>query len=451
MPEKVVRIGRAFFSQASFWQRGREAPNFTSPGKEKIVTTNAASPARNEGAPQNRQLQGEAAAPGENWRQQIEEMLQPTIASLRQQVAQAAEQQLEPLRSRIQRLAEQQQNGKAQQQANASPSQSLAPAAETPAPQVSARESALQQWGETLEGTALIILALGETLEGLALLMQALGIVVGGKPSSQQEEPSPQEEKAQEAEEAEPSAPEEREEPSLVQKVGDTVSGGAASVKQAVGHAAESSAPALHGLERALASLPQWARILEHASALVQALGDSASSQQDGMQKWGPILKHGAPLVKELSQALGGSSFQQGGHGGNAQRWGRMIGRAASALEALGNGSSQKQEDAKSSAQEREGASSSNQEQEKGSSVKEKLGGVTSTLKDLAGGSSSEKKKDGEGSSPLDALTGEGSPLQMLREFSKRQQGPGGLAPKGPVGRKPPPGPLRRDRIPKEE
>lgn len=459
------------------------------------MTTHAESPADGR-ATQNQQLQGKAATLGENWQRQIEEMLQPAVASIQQQVVHAAEQQLEPLRARIQELtgqqlagtlqdtphqespksppkeegasaekqdapdqqstslgAKEQQDGDSQKQG----SSGLRALAQSPTAQLPSRpsseeeeESALLRWGETLEGAALIVLALGETLEGLALLMQALGVMVGGKPSPQQQEERAPQENEQEEEEGKPSTPEEREEPSLVQKVGDTVSGGVSSVKQAVSHAAGSGSSAQQGLAGVLASLPQWARILEHASALMQALGDSSSSREDGLKKWGPIMKHGAPLVKELGQVLGGgSSSRRGGHGGsNVQRWGQMLGRAASALEALGDGSSQQQDDGKSSAREQEGESSSNQEQEKGSSVKQKLGGVTSTLKDLAGGSSSEKKDDEGGSSLLDALTGEGSPLQMLREFSKRQQGPGGLAPKGPIGRKPPPGPLRRDRLP---
>ena len=460
------------------------------------MTTNAASPADGR-TKQNQQPQGKAATLGENWQQQIEELLQPAVASIQQQVVQVAEQQLEPLRSRIQQLTGQQlaralqdtpqqispkappkEEGAPTERQDASDQQSASPGAkeqpggdsqqqrssglralvQSPTAQVPSQpsseeeeESALQRWGETLEGAALIVLALGEALEGLSLLMQALGLVIGGKPSSkQQEELSPQEEEEQGEEEGKPSTPEEREEPSLVQKVGDTVSGGVSSAKQAVSHVVGSSSSAQQGLEGALASLPQWGRILKHASALMQALGDSSSSRQDGMKKWGPILKHGSPLVKELGQILGGgSSSQRRGHGsGNVQQWGQMLGCAASALEAFGDGSSQKQVDDKSSAQEREGDSSPNQEQDKGSSAKQKIGGVTSTLKDLAGGSSTEEKNDEGGSSLLDALTGEGSPLQMLREFSKRQQGPGGLAPKGPIGRKPPPGPLRRDRLP---
>lgn len=457
------------------------------------MTTSTAPPARNEGAPQNRQPQGTAATPGENWQQQVEEMLQPTIATLQQQVARAAERQLEPLRLRIQQLAEQQlagavsdtlqrskrprqaaadaegvapteqgapqqqaapsgeeqpQDGKAQQQA-AAPSQTLAPPSPTEAPsgQVVEEESALQRWGGTLEDVALIVLAVGEVLDGIALILQAMDELLPTRPSAQRKpggEPSAQEEQEQEEEGGE----------SLFQKLGQVFAALALALRQMVSRLLGGSS-AQQGIEGALASLPQWGRILGHASALIQALGDSSSSQQGGlasMKKWGPIVKHGTPLVKELGQALGGLTSQQGDHGGgNVQRWGQILGRAASVLEALGDGSSQKQDDGKSSRQGHTDDSSSHQEQGSGSSSKQGGGGISSALQSLAGGSSSQKKDDGGGSSLLDALTGEASPLQMLREFSKRQQGPGGLAPKGPIGRKPPPGPLRRDRIPEAE
>jgi hypothetical protein len=465
-----------------------EPPNFNSPGKERIVITNAASPACNEGASQNQPSQGATATLGENWQQQIEEMVQPAIVSIQQQVAQAAEQQLEPLRSRVRHLAEQQlagavsntlqrdqlprqgapdtlkeqgasqqeigpageekrQDGKAQQQANSSSSPSLvqASAAKAPARQVSEEEPALQRWGGTLEDAALMMLAVGEVLDGVALIMQAMDELLPARSSSQREqngEPSSQEEQKGEGEGRE----------SLFQKLGRVFSAIASALRQMVSRLLGGGSSAQQGLEGVLASLPQWGRILEHASALLQALGDSSSSKQEGlssMKKWGPIVKHGTPLVKELGQVLGGLSSQQGDHGGGTiQRWGQILGRTASVLEALGD---QKQDDTKSSRQVRKGEPWSNQEQDNGSSPKQGGGGISSALQSLAGGTSSQKKDNGGSSSLLDALTGEASPLQMLREFSKRQQGPGGLAPKGPIGRKPPPGPLRRDRIPYAE
>ncbi|HEY7413562.1 MAG TPA: hypothetical protein VH593_00080 [Ktedonobacteraceae bacterium] len=440
------------------------------------MTTTAASPARNGGLPQNRQAQSGTATPDEYWQQQLREWLQPTIASLQQQVVLAAQHQLEPLRSRLQQLTEQQprqaisnaegtahkaqiaaqqnaepsekdlqQHSNTLPQTTAAPSRSLVPAsaAETPSQQVPATESALQRWGGTLEDVALIALAVGEVLDGIALILQAMDELLPPNPSAprvQGGEPSSQEEQEQGEEEG--GGP-------LFQKLGHVFAAIASALRHMVSRLLGGGSSVQQGLEGTLASLPQWGQILEHASALMQALGDSSSAKQEGLtslKKWGPLVKHGPPLVKELGQVLGGLSSQQGDHGnGNIQRWGQILGRAASVLEALGD---QKQDDAKSSGREGKGEPESNQEHDGDSSPKQSGGSISSALQSLAGGTLSQKKENGGSSSLLDALTGEGSPLQMLREFSKRQQGPGGLAPKGPIGRKPPPGPLRRDRIP---
>lgn len=440
------------------------------------MTTTAASPARNGVIPQTRQAPSETATPGEYWQQQLRGLLQPTMASLQQQVALAAQQQLEPLRSRLQQLTEQQprqaisnaegtahkeqiaspqkaepsqkehqQHRNTLQQTTAAPSRLLVPAsaAETPSQQVSETESALHRWGGTLEDFALIALAVGEVLDGIALILQAMDELLPPRPSApgaQGGEPSSQEEQEQGEEEGE--GP-------LFQKLGHVFSAIASALRHMVSRLVGGGSSVQQGLEGKLSSLPQWGRILEHASALMQALGDNSSARQEGLsslKKWGPLVKHGTPLVKELGQVLGDLTSQQGDHGGGTiQWWGQILGRTASVLEALGN---QKQDDAKPSRQERKGELWSNQEQDNGSSPKQSGGGISSALQLLAGGTSSQKKDSGGSSSLLDALTGEASPLQMLREFSKRQQGPGGLAPKGPIGRKPPLGPLRRDRIP---
>jgi hypothetical protein len=375
----------------------------------------------------------------ETEQQRLEKMLRPTIASIQEQVAQAAELQLAPLRARLQQLAEQRRNGQVEQETSAAPSQALVPvpAAEAKSHEAPEKESALQRWGESLESFALPVLAVGEMLDGIALILQSVDELVPTRFKVQGGELSSQENGGEGGE-------------PLFQKLGQVFAKVATALRQLVSQLLGDS-PVQQGLKGVMATLPQWGQILEHASALIQALGDRSSFKQQGAsftENWGLLIKHGPPLIKDLSQVLGGLFSQQEDHGGNnVQRWGQVLGRAASVLQALGDGSSPKQDDVSSSRQERDGGSLSEQERNRGSSQQGR-GGIPSALEALAGGTSSRKTDDEGSSSPLDMLFGEDSPLQALREFSKRQEGPAGLAPKGPLGRKPPPGPLRRDRIP---
>ncbi len=463
------------------------------------MTNNAAPPAQEERQPSQQPSQDGAEMQGDDLQRLISQALQPALTQLQQQMVQEAEQQLAPLRSRIQRLAEQELAATVrdthQQQAHSQPSSQNGRGAVATKQQESAApveaqqdegaqqqsEPALVRWGETLEGAAVIVLALGEVLDGIALLMQAVGQMTGGGYPSQPEQ------------EGDASSQQEEGGESLLQKVGGAVSSSASSLKQAAGHvlggdsssqkqesslgeqqedsaqkeekgeesmlgklgeAVSSSASSLkhaagHVLGDGPSSAQQWGRILGSASALAVALSEALSSQHgksgglSALPRWSRVMKHATTLWHELRQVWGdGASFQhgQGKEASSLQRAGQILGGASSLMESFSGGSStQDRQD--------DGGSSSHKEQDGGGSSQKGKGGLPAPLKALAGGESSEKK-EGDGSSLIDALTGEDSPLQMLREFSKRQQGPGGLAPKGPIGRKPPPGPLRRDRLP---
>ena len=336
---------------------------------------------------------------------------------------------------------ESQQNEGTQQKSDASPTRALTPVSggELPVEQRQAGESAFQRWGETLEGLALIVIAVGEILDGAALLLQAAAQMrdsgassrqeqaggaspqqeqQDGAPSKPQARDSSQEEQGQEAASQEEQAGGE----SLFGKISDALSRAVSSLKEGVTHLASSISSL--GEQESGAALQQWGKVLEHAAALLEALGSALSAKKglSSLPKWGKVLSSGHSLMDDVKQVLGGD-FSSG------QKRGLSPLKAVGSMASGGGSSSQKDKDDDS-------------------------GGISSALKELTGGSSSEKeggeKKDGGGTSLVDALTGEDSPLQVLREFSKRQQGPGGLAPKGPIGRKPPPGPLRRDRLPGE-
>ncbi len=353
---------------------------------------------------------------------------------------------------------------------------------EVAAPAEQAAPSTLQQWGENLEAAALMVLALGAVLEGVALLLQAVAYLRQRGTATQEaqiEATSPEREqeagKARNAAEHGPSAlkelsgavassvsslthllsrnkekeepaqkgpkdqegedePEEPDEggPSFLGKISEAASQGVSSLKDALSHVTgDGSSP------DGARALQQWSDILEHASTLVQALGDAASEQRKGqgglasMGKWLKVYRRAHSLADELKQTFGhreASYYRGQGEPGVFSKAEHLLGKLTSS-------------DDKEKDEEKESS---------GEKHSEKHGGVSSALKSLAGRSSTNKSEKGEGEDGglLDALTGEDSPLQALREFSKRQQGPGGLAPKGPIGRKPPPGPLRRDRLP---
>src|SRR5262249_44206750 len=145
-----------------------------------------------------------------------------------------------------------------------------------------------------------------------------------------------------------------------------------------------------------------WGRILGHASELIHTLGDHSSDLSGGSsvtQKWEPILKHGVPLINELSQALGGSDSRERDQAGEAlPQVAQTLGRTSSMLSAIGNNSPAKRDDDESSDSEQEWK----HEDE----------------------SSQNEEHSGSSTSPLEALIGKDSPLQTLREFSKRQDGP---------------------------
>lgn len=364
------------------------------------MTAHAVAPTHSGNEPATRQASGTAERLSEHWRQQLEELLEPTLATIQRQVVEVAAAQLAPSRS-------QQEVGRQRQ---ASESAGVAPLQ-------SAGASALAQWGGALGEWALITLAVGEILDGVATLLQAVDerFPANQAPSAQRKGPA-----REEGHEGGGESP--------FQRFGHAVAEIALSLREMVSRRLGGASNLVERMEGALDSLPQWGRVLGHASELLHALNEMREKSYDELsgssswQKWEPIIKHGAPLVKELGQALGGLSSQESQidleneHGDGAPGLGGMLGRASSALGELGQGSKSKQ------------------------------GGDDSGESDSEGESSDEKDK-GNDDSPLDKLIGKNSPLQGLREFSKRQEGPGGLAPQGPLGRKPPSGPLRRDRI----
>jgi hypothetical protein len=321
--------------------------------------------------------------------------------------------------------------------------------------------SSLQEWGENLEGAALMVLALGEVVEGVALLLQAFAYF-RNRDSASLEDHEVQEhgeevEEQHNGEESRSSVPKKLGEagafgvsslthvldrkkgeeiplmkdqdekartegkdegrPSFLGKFGEAASHSVSSLKDALSHMAGDGASSQQGL----ASLEQWGIILEGASTLMQDLGKLSKQKEKtglaSMGKWLKIYRSAHSLVDELKQTCGGGVSSPRGGSGVLSKIGGMLGDGTA---------SEKEKDEESSEKDQ--------------------GGASSALKALAGHSPS-KKEGGEGGGLLDALTGEDSPLQTLREFSKRQQGPGGLAPKGPIGRKPPPGPMRRDRL----
>lgn len=461
------------------------------------MPNSSAQPARQAADQHNPPAHNGPSNPGQALQQQVTQALQPALAQLQEQMTRTVEQQFEPLRARLQDLTQQQLttplSATPQQQARAAsparslsgqaapPQQKQAPAEEqapaptvtrdgaAPAPQTReieaptdqeaapAREeeaasreiipagqgapSALQQWGENLETAALMVLALGEVLEGIALLLQAVAYSRqrGAAAPEGQAEAAPEREGEKEATpgKEEPEEPGEGG-PSLLGKISEAASRSVSSLKDALSHVTGDGSS-----ERGALALQQWSNILEHASTLVQALGDAAAEQRKGkgslasMGKWMKVYRKAHALADEVKQTFG--------DGWSSHRSQREPGVFSKAEHLLGKLTSSDDKD--------EGEDGESSEASSGEKQGEKQGGVSSALKALTGRSSSKKSgtsdtSEGEGGGLLDALTGEDSPLQALREFSKRQQGPGGLAPKGPIGRKPPPGPLRRDRLP---
>ncbi len=419
--------------------------------------------------------------PGEDLQQQVAQALQPTLAKLREQMTWMVEQQFEPMRERLHDVAQQQlgpplgetfqqqaqtvqpvleeeeqpaasqpdttsqkvptqgdgrQEGRARQQevGTAGQREVAAPEQEEPSRELAVPEGqegalALQQWGENLETVALMVLALGEVLEGIALLLQAVayfrerGAAPGERREVQGDEGEGEEVGEKQAEAGFEGIAEGG--PSFLGKISKVASQSVSSLKDALSHVAGDGSSSQGGL-----ALQQWGTILEHASTLVQSLGEITSEKHKGkgglasMGKWLKVYRNAHSLVDEVKQTFGDGASSRHGRGGAG-----VLSKAGNLLSGI------------------TASDDKDDKEQGGESSEEKQGGVSSALKALAGGSSS-KKEGGEGGGLLDALTGEDSPLQALREFSKRQQGPGGLAPKGPVGRKPPPGPMRRDRLP---
>ncbi|HEY7125735.1 MAG TPA: hypothetical protein VH540_17395 [Ktedonobacterales bacterium] len=444
----------------------------------------SAQPAQKASDQQNPSPHNRAPQVDQDLQRQVAQALQPTLAQLQAQMTRTVEQQFEPMRERLQVLAQQQlgtplrdalqqptQAGQPEAAGNGqieAPHQNIIPQEAAPAEVAvlaeQGEESALQKWGESLEGVALMVLALGEVLEGIALLLQAIAYFRDRGSAAHEDHEvqgyGEEDEEKHDGGERGPSAP---------KKLWEAVEGGVSSlthvldrkkgeevppredqdekaraegkneggssflgiISEAASHSVSSLKEALSHVtgdgassQRGLAALEQWGIILERASTLMQDLGKLSKQKGEtglaSMGKWLKIYRSAHALVDELKQTFGDAipSRQSQGGSGALSKIGDMLGD---------DSASKKKEDTEAS----EG----------------QQGGASSALKALAGHSSS-KNKGEEGGGLLDALTDEDSPLQTLREFSKRQEGPGGLAPKGPIGRKPPPGPLRRDRQP---
>lgn len=421
--ERSAPLSHERFYQCVGWQEATQVKPFR---EETHVAVNARGSTRDKDVPATQQAQDTAAPFNEHWRQQLDEALESAVNSIQQQVVDVAVAQLEPLRERMQEQVtriqepqeqpeqqtqqEQPEPHEQQEQPEPQPAQGTQPPDPKPtavAPTQPAHVSAPDRRGATLSDTVIIALAIAEILDGIAILLIAMH-----ERSSTQHEPSSQESQGDDGEPP-------------FQKLGHAITTIASSLRQTASHGTHdgaSLAKSAERLEGPLASAPKWGDVLKHASALIHTLQEGSSDTLSGtpaVERWEPAVKQGAALVKELSQAVGlFSSSKQGSaqdQGEGGPHIGETLGRASSMLKGIGKGSSSEQGDGDSS--------------EKDS------------------GDDSEKEDDDDSSSPLEKLVGKDSPLKGLREFSKRQDGPGGLAPQGPIRRKPPAGPLRRDRF----